>query len=413
MGGHDLLFQSGDLRATLENYGNALTAEVNKVPEEHLLKVDEDEWVRALVERYSVEAPVLHGDKAWMDKPQEVQVDVSWDHVNRFIEDPSTPTYVPGYRTAAHIPFTGEKDVFLLRPSTWNLNPPRAEVAEDELRLVIEYPSDRPVNIKARTKQLADAVEQHLGWARGDIEQYNRSLEAKARRAIDARRDRVRRNYEHLQATGLPMGPPEESPKTYIAEAIVRRPAPALARTPLEQPMALEPVLSDAVFEHILGVIRLTGRGMEQSPGTYRGMGEEDRRQVILIALNTHYRGRGTAEAFNVGGKTDILIPHEGSNLFIGECKFWSGAKGFTEAIDQLFEYRGWRDTKLALIVFVREKDLTSIIEKANDALVRHPQFVGWRQADDETELRASVSWPGDDRRHADLNVFFVSTPAG
>jgi hypothetical protein len=33
--------------------------------------------------------------------------------------------------------------------------------------------------------------------------------------------------------------------------------------------------------------------------------------------LNTHYAGRAHAEAFNHGGKTDILIRHEGRNLFI------------------------------------------------------------------------------------------------
>ncbi len=27
------------------------------------------------------------------------------------------------------------------------------------------------------------------------------------------------------------------------------------------------------------------------------------------------------------------------------------------------------------------------------------------------SELRASVSWPGDEERHADLNVFFFHTP--
>ncbi len=76
---------------------------------------------------------------------------------------------------------------------------------------------------------------------------------------------------------------------------------------------------------------------MEQSPGTYAQMGEEDRRQTIVATLNTHYAGRAAAEAFNVAGKTDILIRHDGRNLFICECKFWEGPAGFTETIDQLF----------------------------------------------------------------------------
>jgi hypothetical protein len=166
------------------------------------------------------------------------------------------------------------------------------------------------------------------------------------------------------------------------------------------------------VFEHILGVIRGAAEGMERSPKTYAGMGEEDRRQVLLTALNTHYRGQTTAEAFNVSGKTDILVRHpEGRNLFIGECKFWEGSKAFSETVDQLFSYAGWRDTKLAVVMFVREKGLTGVVEKAREALGEHDQFVEWAQALSETELRATMSWPGDERRHADLNVFFVHLP--
>jgi hypothetical protein len=119
-----------------------------------------------------------------------------------------------------------------------------------------------------------------------------------------------------------------------------------------------------------------------------------------------------TAEAFNMSGKTDVLVRHpEGRNLFIGECKFWEGSKSFSETVDQLFSYAGWRDTKLAVVMFVREKGLTGVVEKARDALGEHDQFVEWAQALSETELRATMSWPGDERRHADLNVFFVHMP--
>jgi hypothetical protein len=145
---------------------------------------------------------------------------------------------------------------------------------------------------------------------------------------------------------------------------------------------AREPVgssVDERVFEHILGVIRMQARQMEQSPGTYAGMGEEHRRQTIVATLNTHYAGRATAEAFNVQGKTDILSRHDGRNLFICECKYWEGPAGFTETIDQLFRYTGWRDTKLAIVMFVREKGLTAILKKAKETLEQHPRFVRWK----------------------------------
>lgn len=88
-----------------------------------------------------------------------------------------------------------------------------------------------------------------------------------------------------------------------------------------------------------------------------------------------------------------------------------AGLRGFVDTIDQVFRYTGWRDTKLAAIMFVREKDLTAVIEKAREALQAHDRFVAWGEAAGETELRATMSWPGDERRHADLNVFVVHTP--
>jgi hypothetical protein len=74
-------------------------------------------------------------------------------------------------------------------------------------------------------------------------------------------------------------------------------------------------------------------------------MGEEARRDVILSALSTHYSGF-TAETDNQGGHTDILARYEDRNVFIGECKFWSGEHSFVDTIDQLFGYAGWRDTR-------------------------------------------------------------------
>jgi hypothetical protein len=198
-----------------------------------------------------------------------------------------------------------------------------------------------------------------------------------------------------------------------IEEAIVRRPAPVLpVAAPGKAPIPLDPVLADDVFAHILGIVRSVGLDMERAPDAFASMDEEARRHVFVTALNSHYRGKTTAEAFNLSGKTDILIRHEDRNLFIGECKFWEGPKAFSEAIDQLFRYRTWRDTKLCLIVFVREKSLSQIVEKGRAALAEHAQFVSTKESASETELRGVVAWPGDERRHADLNVFIVHTPS-
>lgn len=407
----EALFQDADLRNALEGHASGMDKEIAGAPEDHLMHVDEDEWIMALVHRYEIEVPELQRDKWWMDAPEEVQVDVRYDGAMRAITDYDRPALVNGFRIIVHVPFTGERDIFKFTPNTRNYNPPRATIKRDEVRVVVEYPADSPRDVKAEAEGILNSIDTYLGWARGDAATFNRTLEQRARGAIQARKARVRETYERLQSTGIPLRRSNDAAKTYIADSIVRRPSPLIPAS-TSTAIALEPVISEAVFEHILGVIRATSEAIERSPRTYAAMGEEDRRQVLVAALNTHYRGQTSAEAFNYTGKTDILIRHpEGRNLFIGECKFWGGAKGFIDTIDQLFRYTSWRDTKLAAIIFVREKDLTAVVDKAREALALHDQFVAWKEAANETELRATMSWTGDEQRHGDLNVFLIHTP--
>jgi hypothetical protein len=408
----DHLFSNGDLRAALEQQGAKLRAAVEAVPEEHLRQADVDEWAEALAEEFRVDVPELQVDQMYREEAQEIKVDVGGDP-GRYFSPYMTDTRIRGYRIVVKIPFTGDKGVFDLRPSSFTFNPPVGRVAGDELVYTLEYPADSPPDIDARVNGFAGPVQQWLGWAHGDIESFNRTLVQQAQGAIAARRTRIEQRDAHLARSKIPVAKPGHKGKTYIADAIMRRPAPKLPTAkPTEPAVQLEPVLEDEIFEHILGVVRMQALQLEQSPKTYKTLDEEARRDLFLATLNTHYEGRAAAEAFNVGGKTDILIRYEGKSLFIAECKFWTGAKGFIEAIDQLFGYASWRDTKLALIMFVREKGLTEIIEKARAALEVHSQFVNWTVAAGETELRAIVSWLGDERRRADLNVFFVQTPA-
>ncbi len=408
-----LFYGGGELRHALEARGKKMREAVDAEPEESLMQADVDEWAAALAHHFAVVCPELKLGDVWMEQPKDVKIDVSRDPSRHFSDYTSDlARNFPGYRTVVHVPFEGDPDVFMLRTSSFTTIQPRGRVDGNDLILTIDYARDQKPNIGSEVQSFIDLVRKYLGWAREQIDAFNAGLEGEAKRAIESRRRRVEERDAHLAQSRIPIRRLGEKGKTYIPDVIVRRPAPSLPTTRADDKAPkLEPVLEERVFEHILGVIRMQVRQMEQSPATYAAMGEEDRRQTLVATLNTHYEGRAHAEAFNNEGKTDILIRHEGRNLFICECKFWTGPQGFAEAIDQLFRYAGWRDTKLALVMFVREKGLTALLKKAKATLGTHPQFVGWKQAAEEAELRATMHWPGDAERQADLNVFFVHTP--
>jgi hypothetical protein len=388
-----------------------MQAAVESEPEENLKQADVSEWAAALARHFAVSCPTLKTDEITRDPPQEIEVDVSWDQSRYFSDYSDYAQHYPGYRIVVYIPFEGDESVFYLRPSSFTTTLPHGRIEGSDLLFTLEYPRDTQPDIDGQVGAFVGSVSQYLGWARAEIESFNGSLTQKAVQAIEAYRQRIEARDAHLATSKIPVRR-SVGAKTYIPDVLVRRPAPSLPRAKGDdKPPRLEPALGEKIFEHILSVIRMQAAQMEQAPGSYASMGEEDRRQVILGTLNTHYAGRGTAEAFNNEGQTDILIRDEGKNLFICECKFWSGQEGFSDTIDQLFRYVGWNDTKLAIVMFVREKGLTAILKKAHFTLGDHNQFVSWKDAASETELRAVMSWPGDEERHADLNVFFIHTP--
>lgn len=98
-------------------------------------------------------------------------------------------------------------------------------------------------------------------------------------------------------------------------------------------------------------------------------------------------------------------------NIFIAECKVWRGPKSFADALDQLLGYATWRDTKLALIFFVRQPDMGVVQEKARAAVEAHDAFKAWRGESEEGELRAEIVWPDDPGRKADLAMYLVHLP--
>jgi hypothetical protein len=115
-----------------------------------------------------------------------------------------------------------------------------------------------------------------------------------------------------------------------------------------------------------------------------------------------------TGETFNGAGKTDILIRVEDRNVFIDECKWWSGPAAVDQALDQLFPYATWRDTKLALIFFVANKDITTVIARARELIQARAEFINRAGDPEHGELRCEMTWPADDSILAQLGIFFV-----
>jgi len=202
----------------------------------------------------------------------------------------------------------------------------------------------------------------------------------------------------------------EGAPETY-AVPTVRRKVPA-ARPPVaggaRKP---EPTLTMEEYEHILSVVSNMVVVMERSPQAFAGMKEEDLRQHFLVQLNGQYEGQATGETFNFEGKTDILIRVEGRNIFIAECKFWDGPESLNQAIEQILKYASWRDTKTAILIFNRKKNLSSILGKIGDVVKAQSNYLRTVNVA-ETRFRFVLHHRDDKERELILTILVFEVPA-
>lgn len=169
----------------------------------------------------------------------------------------------------------------------------------------------------------------------------------------------------------------------------------------------VETTIYNKTYLKVLHVLRVAGQSFEKKPQNYIGKDEEGIRDAFLSVLETHLKDcTVTGETFNKKGKTDLLVKHnDGTNIFIGECKIWKGAKYLTAAIDQLFNrYLTWRDTNTALMLFVRQDNITEITKTIDATCKAHPYYV--RHNDQSTDLFSYIfHLPGDKVKEIFLEV--------
>jgi hypothetical protein len=404
----EALFNDGDLYGTLQNQQRGLSAEVEGYDGNRLLNTPVDDLARYFADKLAVE-PLELLEQEISAEQQETTLDIDRVRDGRFMYG-RNQSRVAATRFTFFVPFTGDATLFRLRPSSYTLSPPRATVRDRELAFTFTTHDPDPAKIKAEFEQQLREVTSYVRNGRSNVDEYNRALPGLARKAIETRRERLLKAQNTASSLGYPLRRRDGAPTTYSAPSVRRRLAPA-APTASSAPFRPEPTLALDDYEHILGVVQGMALVLERSPSAFKSMGEEDLRHQFLVPLNGHYEGAATGETFNVEGKTDILIREQGKNIFIAECKFWSGPAKFAETIDQLLGYTSWRDTKTAIILFNRETAFSTVLSKVPEALKAHPNFKRVVPQEGETRFRAVLHHKNDPSREIVVTVLAFDVP--
>ena len=402
------MFSEGKLSTFLEDRKYQALREIQLQDANYILNVNPSDFCKYIVEKYSLESIVLLETKITVDQT-EVSIDVRNDP-NRLLFDRSRPFYVTGTRVTYFIPFEGNHNLFRYQASTYSLNPPEGIVNGQILELSFDGVNITPEQIKKDfDRRLAD-IKSSLGWVSNDVRHFNEQLLHLIEEQIKNRRQKLLRDKGLVAELGFPMKQREDVPTTYAVPEIKRKiiPKPVASTEPFKP----EPTLTIEDYDHILTVINNMTLVMERSPKAFQSMQEEDIRNHFLVQLNGQYEGQATGETFNYDGKTDILIRNQGRNIFIAECKFWKGAEALSETINQILNYLSWRDTKTAILLFNRNKNLSAVLAQIPNIVKSHPNFKSQTEFKSETGFRFVLHHKNDKNRDLLLTIIAFDVPA-
>lgn len=360
------------LRAELSNllaqsqasYGNDLEG---WGPEEILARPSE--VAMGLGELHSIECPALLRDQMVQETPVDRTVSLG-----------------PGYRPEdirrrvkvyrATIPFMGDPEVFLRHPGWSDQNHPAAYLDKAASTLTIEYV--QPAGNVPEAEQIRNdffaqvgQVEKWLGWSRQAIDRHNSRMADTA--AVERRRAELLAERNLQAAIGIPLGRRVDADRYRLPleRKTVR------VRTETTKSFEPEPALDDADYEDAMDVLESARNALERTSELAATFKEERIRDLLLIFLNATFQGTAAGEVFNKEGKTDILIRERDRNVFIAECKIWSGPKIIEAALGQLLDrYATWRDARVSILLFVRGGNLTAITEKAVQVIAAHERCI-------------------------------------
>jgi hypothetical protein len=401
--GGDYLFNGTNIIDVLNNQERKAGNTPTSVNDDELLNTPTDDLVDRMVAQYSIDVPILDRAAAWVDS-SEGPVAVT-DYWSRGVE----PGYaVLGTILRLSVPFSGAAEAFAIQPSPFTLGPPRARVAQGAILIAYSAVDLNPQQARTELDAVIDNIEKHLGWLRQSVTPFNEKLKTVVRTAVEARKAKVLKDRNSIAALGFNLKPRADAPKTYVAP--VKR-KPIAVQTKAVAPFKPEPVLDEETYKHILKIMEGMAHVMERSPSAFETMGEEALRQHFLVQLNGQFEGAATGETFNHSGKTDILIREKDRNIFIAECKFWSGEKAFIDTITQLLGYLSWRDTKAAVVIFSQNTDFSKVLATVEAAIPKHPNYKRGPVKENETRFRSVFGNPTDANREVIVTVMAFNVP--
>jgi len=407
-GNEFLAFSEYDGFSVIENQKNKVVSAINSQPDDYILNVNKEEYIAHLISEFTIAPLEIHADQLTAST-YEAQIPAEHHPSDYYVHSgKSYPKDVIKY----HLPFSGDPELLKVRASSYTLSPPRITIEDGCICFEIVNFNLAPERIKQQADSIINSIVSQNDNTSRDLNAFNGQIEGIANQAFDARKEQLLKKNDLMSSLGVPVRKAGDTPETFSVPAKRTKVIPAKSKPVVaEKGYKPEPALDDSIYQQILSIIHDVGKQFERLPSTYSGKEEEHLRDHMLLILEPNFEGSATGETFNKSGKTDILLRHEGSNVFIAELKFWRGKKSFLDTISQLLGYLTWRDSKAAVVMFVKNKEFSSVLETVKEATQEHPNYLSYVSEQEEGWYHYRFHINEDENREVKLAVMLFHIP--
>jgi len=384
----------------------ALKNEIDQESDDYVNTVDEEKYIGYLVGKYSIPAPSLgfNNIEASTGRKIVASEDFPYGFITWKGEKYEKPTII------IHIPCEGDIELLHYNTGYGYQNTPEVYIEDGNLCFeIVDFHNDFKIINQYRQSVINDIKTIGSELVK-EIARYNYSLESNIRGIISDRKTKIE---NIVQILGIPIKKRQDLSSSYEVPTSQSKRNISLKPQVTDNNGNIEYTLEDNIYLDILQVIHDYGKGFEQYPSISKGKEEEEIRDHFLFVLQPRYNWAATGEAFNKKGKTDILIKYEKATVFIAECKFWHGQKGYLATISQLFDrYLIWRNSKAAVVIFVENKNFSSVISEVKNITSNHRNFVRFVDEKDETWLNYIFHINNNPSREVKLAVLLFHIPS-
>lgn len=398
------VFYTQDFSEYVTNIIDAITQEIKKQDDNYILNVNETEYIKYLFEKYVIPKFDIHFNQLYVS---DYTAEIPAESFPKSFHVKYGQTY-PKQVIRFHIPFSGPVELLKLKPSPqFRVWTQPVHIRSNEICFEIVNFYDNRDQLLQDKNEILSNIKYQFDLLKSCIEQFNNSLESKIREIFSSYKTKILNKNNFLASLGIPIKKVENKSETFSIPISEKKEIKLNRPEVTGKAYKPEPTIDDTIYFDILKIIYDVGKVFERYPSSFGYMKEENLRDHFLLYLQPHFslEGSATGETFNRSGRTDILIKYQNSNAFIAECKFWQGKTNYLNAINQLLSYLTWRDSKAALIIFIKNKKFSDILKKIKSYTQQHKNYLGLINENTETWFNYKFHVLGDKNKEIKLAV--------